>query len=246
MKRCPECEFLYENESTKCDMDGTPLRYTVALPSLPGLAKSIWDKWTVALLCTVVLGTVLVTLYRATPRAYTSSSAGQMKSAHDEVPSAKQNAQPSEPATPSESSAPEQAADASDVSDRTRDPFESQSTMTGTKAQKSKRSSSLANGEDGSSPAPVIHFEPISNPPAPGTSSTATKPVVTEATAGEQSATQTSSQTPSSSATTTSAHPKPPDTYSNKAGTPNQKKDSAVKSFFKKAGKVLKKPFGEK
>jgi len=242
MKRCPECEFLYENESTQCDMDGTPLRYTVALPSLPGFAKSIWDKWTIALLCTVLLGTVLVILYRATPRAYTESSAGQMKSAHDEAPSAKQNAQPSESATPSESSAPAQAADASNVSDE-RDPFESQSTMTETKAQRSKRSAPLADEKE-QSPAAVIHFEPASNPPAPGTSSTATKPPMTEATASEKPALQTSSQT--SSATATSAHPTRPETYSNKAGAPNQKKDSGLKSFFKKAGKVLKKPFGEK
>ncbi|HEX3083744.1 MAG TPA: hypothetical protein VHP99_04415, partial [Pyrinomonadaceae bacterium] len=157
MKRCPECQFLYENESALCDMDGTPLRYTVALPSLPGLAKSIWDKWTIALLCAVVLGTVLVILYRATPRAYTSSSAGQMKSTPDEMLPANQNAPPAESTTPPESSAPEQAADASNVSDPSRDPFESQSTMAETRAQKLKRSSPLAD-EKAPSPAAVNHF----------------------------------------------------------------------------------------
>jgi hypothetical protein len=243
MKRCPECQFLYENESALCDMDGTPLRYTVALPSLPGLAKSIWDKWTIALLCAVVLSTVLVILYRATPRAYTEA-AGQMKSTTNEMPPAKQNAPPAESTAPSESSEPEQAVDAADVSDRERDPFESQSPMTGTKAQKSKRASSLADAT-APPPAAVNHFEPVSNPPTAGTSSTAAKPATSATTAGEKSANQTSSQTPSSATSSTSAHPKPPETYSNKADTPNQKPDSGVKSFFKKAGKVLKKPFGE-
>jgi hypothetical protein len=164
-----------------------------------------------------------------------------MKSTTDEMPPAKQNAPPAESTTPSESSAPEQAADVSGVSDDARDPFESQSAMTEMRAQRSKRSSLLAD-EKAPSPAAVNHFEPASNTPASGTS---TKPAMTEATAAVKPANQTSSQTPSSSASSTSAHPKPSETYANKPSTENQKKDSGVKSFFKKAGKVLKKPFGE-
>ena len=89
MKRCPECQFLYENESTTCDLDGTPLRYTVKLPAVPGLAESIWDKWTIALVFAVVLATVLVILYRATPRAYTS--AAQTRPVKNEMPAASQD-----------------------------------------------------------------------------------------------------------------------------------------------------------
>ena len=125
MKRCPECQFLYENESIKCDMDGTPLRYTMALPSIPSLAKSIWDRWTITLLCAVILGTVLVILYRATPSAYTSAGPVQVDSLKGELPPTNQDAQTSETATPSESSAAEQAVDASETSDDSDDPFDS-------------------------------------------------------------------------------------------------------------------------
>jgi hypothetical protein len=243
MKRCPECQFLYEDESLKCDMDGTPLRYTVALPRLPGLAKSIWDRWTIGLLGAVILTTVLVILYRATPRAYTSSMPA---AAIKEIPSPNQNAQPAATETPSDSSVNEDASsetsDAispSEDSDGARDPFDSQSTTAATRAQRSKRSSLLADEKE-SAPAPVIHIEPAASLPAVGTASTAAKPTINTA---EKSAAQTAAQPPSSSAT--SAHPKPPENYSNKPTTENQKKDSGVKSFFKKAGKVLKKPFGE-
>jgi hypothetical protein len=34
MKRCPECDFIYENAQERCDMDGTRLRYTTFLPPL--------------------------------------------------------------------------------------------------------------------------------------------------------------------------------------------------------------------
>src|SRR4051794_30961281 len=175
MKRCPECQFLYENDSLKCDMDGTSLRYTVALPSLPGLAKSIWDEWTISLLVAVIGGTVLITMYRATPRAYTSSFPTQaQEAASREMRPVKQNAQPAESATSSDSSSTQDALETSDpgsAEDAGRDPFESQST-TATKGERSKRPSPLTDGKQ-TSPAQVIHFEP---PAAPGTSSTASKP----------------------------------------------------------------------
>jgi len=234
MKRCPECEFLYDNESTRCDMDGTPLRYTVALPSLPGLARSIWDKWTIAMLCAVVLGTVLVILYRATPPALSEASAGQMK-LQPEPPAATQTTRPPETAgSPSES-----PADAPDGSSDSRDPFESQTSIEA-KTQKSKRASLTADEKE-STPASVTHIEAASNPQTVSTSSMDAKPAMTKTSGGEVSV----SQTPASSAAAAVLHPKHPDTVPPKAGTPEQKKDSGVKSFFKKAGKVLKKPFGE-
>src|SRR5580765_1189198 len=103
MKRCPECQFLYENEALQCDMDGTPLRYTIALPALPGLTKSIWDKWTIGLLGAVILSTMLVILYRTTPRAYTSALPVQGQAASKEMPPTNQDAQSAETATPPDS-----------------------------------------------------------------------------------------------------------------------------------------------
>jgi len=242
MKRCPECQFLYENESIQCDMDGTPLRYTMALPSIPGLAKSIWDRWTIALLCAVILGTVLVILYRATPSAYTSASPAQVDSIKGELPPTNQDAQTSETATPSESSAVEQAIDASETSDDSNDPFDSQSTTIATKLQKAKRGAPLSDQQE-TSPAPMTHFEPAASLPAAAASSTAAKPVTTAIGPVEKT---TPSQTASSSTTSASAHPRPPEGYSSKPATQNEKKESGLKSFFKKAGKVLKKPFDDK
>ena len=240
MKRCPECQFLYENESTCCDMDGTPLRYTVALPSIPGLAKSIWDRWTIALLCAVVIGTVLVILYRATPRAYTSSTPRQLNSINQEIPPTNQQVVPSE--TAAQTSVTEENVDA-DSSDGTRDPFESPSTAAATKVERAKRGSPLADEKE-VAPAPVIHFEAASSLPASATIKTGAKPA-TETIVPEKSATQPASQN-AAAATSRSSHPTPPAAaYSNKPATQDQKKESGVKSFFKKAGKVLKKPFGD-
>jgi cytoskeletal protein RodZ len=203
MKRCPECQFLYENETIQCDMDGTPLRYTMALPSIPGLAKSIWDRWTIALLCAVILGTVLVILYRATPSAYTSASPAQVDSIKGELPPTNQDAQTSETAAPSESSAEEQAIDASETSDDSNDPFDSQSTTIATKLQKAKRGAPLSDQQE-TSPAPMTHFEPAASLPAAAASSTAAKPVTTAIGPVEKT---TPSQTASSSTTSASAHP---------------------------------------
>src|ERR1041385_5211698 len=158
MKRCPECQFLYDNETIQCDMDGTQLRYTVALPSIPGLAKSIWDRWTIALLSAVVLGTVLVILYRATPAAYTSSSPTQVDSANRERAPANQNAPAAEPVAPSDSPAEEQAVD--DAATSADYSSESQTPTSPTKVQRSKRGAAPTDEKE-TSPEPVIHFEQI-------------------------------------------------------------------------------------
>jgi len=239
MKRCPECEFLYENESTTCDMDGTPLRYTVKLPTVPGLAQSIWDKWTVALLLAVVLGSVLVILYRATPRAYTSTSGGQMKPVRNEMSAASQDPPSANSAASPESSEPPQAADDSDSSTDSRDPFEAPANAGGTKAPRSKRGLQAAEGPE-PPPAPVIHVEAPPNPA--GIKSTNTATIATPPT----ETTANAVQKPASSANATSNHPLPPAAPANKANTPGEKKESGFKSLLKKAGKVLKKPFGEK
>lgn len=237
MKRCPECQFLYDNESTCCDMDGTPLRYTVKLPTVPGLAQSIWDKWTIALLCAVVAVTVLVILYRATPRAYTSSAARQMKSAKNETPALNQSLTSGDSAAPSESSATQPATDDSDSSTDSQDPFAAPST-TGTKAQRSKRGLQTIDEKE-PTPAPAIHVQVLDNSQKIEASSAAAQPLTNQTTTVEASA-----QKPASSATSASVHPLPP-AATFKPTPPAQKKESGFKSMLKKAGKVLKKPFGE-
>ena len=85
MKRCPECDFLYEDEQDRCDMDGATLNSTATLPPLPlpqpvvPHLKSIWSGLTIPLLVLVLLGTVLVILYRAAPSSSHSSAGVKQK-----------------------------------------------------------------------------------------------------------------------------------------------------------------------
>src|SRR4051812_3959550 len=139
MKRCPECEFLYENESIKCDMDGTPLRFTATLPALPGFTRTICDRWTITLVALLVLGTVLIILYRATPRAYTSSTPTHVRPAERQSPAGDQNSESLElTASPCDSSSPQlEASDNSSDSDNT---SASVSMSTASNSRKSNRS----------------------------------------------------------------------------------------------------------
>src|SRR4030095_3632722 len=68
------------------DMDGTRLNFTATLPPLPlpqpvvpPPLKFIWGGFTILLLVLVLLGTVLVILYRATPSSFSSSSSVKNK-----------------------------------------------------------------------------------------------------------------------------------------------------------------------
>src|SRR5215472_13829987 len=97
MKRCPECQFLYEDEQDNCEMDGTRLFFTTTLPPLPaGLTppKSIWGGFTIPLLAALILGTVLAILYRSTPRAYSSPATVQSQPPTQKTPEAKQELEP--------------------------------------------------------------------------------------------------------------------------------------------------------
>lgn len=234
MKRCPECQFLYENETTLCEMDGTPLRYTVKLPAVPGLAQSIWDRWTIALLFAVVAATVLVILYRATPRAYTST-AGHAKTLKSELPAVNQNPLSADSVAP-ESTAAQSAIDNSDSSTDVQDPFAALSTA-GKRAPKSKRVGPTLDDQE-PAPGPVIHLPPAETPQKLSASSAVVEPLTNQTTN-----VGTSAPKPASSGTSASFHPPPPAAISKP--TPGQKKESGFKSLLKKAGKVLKKPFGE-
>ena len=76
MKRCPECDFLYEDDQSLCDMDGMRLRNTGQLPPLPvreSQPKSRWGGLMIPLLAGLVLSAVLFILYNASPRTLSSA-----------------------------------------------------------------------------------------------------------------------------------------------------------------------------
>ena len=83
MKRCPQCEFLYEDDQSLCDMDGILLVYdSRQLPHLQGLsttttqitAKAGSRKNKVPALASVVLATVLALVYYVSTQRHTSQA----------------------------------------------------------------------------------------------------------------------------------------------------------------------------
>ena len=226
MKRCPECDFLYEDAQECCDMDGTRLRYTTFLPPLarPQLTETNsqpfgWGGLTIPLLALVVIGSVVLTLYRATPPKLSSSSVSQNQPAstdqNTKLPASDSPRVLTTPAIPS----------------KTTDPFALPATRMQNATDNSSRPVSSTN-EKRVTTDPAAHdpFEtppPVINAPKPAPSQTSPPPA---------------SQNPLTRPTTISVHPIPPPakpTPQSKA----QNQNSTVKSLFKRAGRVLKKPF---
>lgn len=72
MKRCPQCEFIYEDEQSLCDMDGALLVFdSRSLPNLHALApmevplapKAHWRHRTFPAMAALILATVLSLVY---------------------------------------------------------------------------------------------------------------------------------------------------------------------------------------
>jgi hypothetical protein len=80
MKRCPQCEFIYEDDQSLCDMDGILLVYdSQKLPkrakSATGSSKSQWKSRVFPAVAAVILATVLGLVYYVStqPRLVQSS-----------------------------------------------------------------------------------------------------------------------------------------------------------------------------
>jgi hypothetical protein len=70
MKRCPQCEFIYEDDQSYCDMDGARLTHdSHPLPKLQALtagevpAKSSWRNRVVPIMAALILTSVLGLVY---------------------------------------------------------------------------------------------------------------------------------------------------------------------------------------
>ena len=80
MKRCPQCEFIYEDDQTCCDMDGIDLVFDHASPSVVPPQKSAPSKRfrsrrSLLSLLAVILGVlVLAIAYASLERAFTVNS----------------------------------------------------------------------------------------------------------------------------------------------------------------------------
>ena len=79
MKRCPQCEFLYEDEQSLCDMDGILLVYdSRQLPHLQAIATTTTQlpiknsRKRVPALATILLASVLGLVYYVTTQRHAS------------------------------------------------------------------------------------------------------------------------------------------------------------------------------
>ena len=211
-------------------MDGTVLRFTSSLPQVappqPDARKdlkSIRSVLAIPLLALIVIGSVLVTLYRAAPPKSSASSATSQPAVANEVPEppvsdSPELAAPASPAKPVESSPvpPTHA----------RDPFAKPS-QPGHSANEKRITEKQITIE----PATRVQIPP----PAPVTNAPKPTPGQTLPAPAESPKAVTRSNT---------IPPKPSaDKPTPQSKTQNQDKDSKVKSLFKKAGRILKKPF---
>ncbi len=80
MKRCPQCEFIYEDDQSRCDMDGIDLVFDNPTPSLTSTkpaprAKRNNSRRSVLSVCGVVLGVLVFAIgFASLERAVTVSS----------------------------------------------------------------------------------------------------------------------------------------------------------------------------
>ncbi len=68
MKRCPECEFIYEDDQSLCDMDGILLVFDSQKLPKPKLTGFHWRGRIIPALAALVLSTVLVLVYNVSTR----------------------------------------------------------------------------------------------------------------------------------------------------------------------------------
>ena len=226
MKRCPECQFLYYDEQERCDMDGTRLRYTTFLPPLARPPHSGtnsqqfgWGGFTIPLLALVVIGSVVLTLYRATPPKFSSSSgAGPQPAATNQDTKLPASESPRLETTPV-------------IREKATDPFALPETRARNNAVQSPVEST---NEKRLTIEPATRVliappSPVMNAPKPATVQTSPSPI---------------SQKAAATGNTIPVHPLPAaGKPTPQSKTQNQDNDSKFKSLFKKAKRVFKNPF---
>lgn len=77
MKRCPQCEFIYEDEQTMCDMDGAMLALDKNSAAVDG-PRSRANSFAVPVVVGTALAAVLVLAFYASPLLVAKPDAGQL------------------------------------------------------------------------------------------------------------------------------------------------------------------------
>lgn len=127
MKRCPQCEFIYEDDQSLCDMDGALLVFdSRTLPNLHALApvdmpavqvasKAHWRHRTFPAMAALILATLLSLVYfvssqRGTaPAPPVSVPSVTLPASNLAAPPAAANPMPEPPATEASGAAPSSA-----------------------------------------------------------------------------------------------------------------------------------------
>ncbi len=83
MKRCPQCEFIYEDDQSLCDMDGIllvldprtlPSLSALAVPTVALQAKTHSRNRGVPIVAALMLATVLILVYYVSTQRYSARS----------------------------------------------------------------------------------------------------------------------------------------------------------------------------
>jgi hypothetical protein len=229
MKRCPHCQFVYEDDQAVCDMDGKelvresrwfPLPVTAATEPPPP-PRSRWRSLALLVVAGGVLAGVLCVDYynfKHPTKSRTVSSKSEMLSPSSEMPATKSETGNSRIETSNRNSAPNPAALPPAI-------------------RRSKRETS-----ETATPSP---------------SKSSSDSVPTKSVSPRAKSTELRAPTPKPRTPATELRPPEPharvvktvesrpnfDITDQKAANPDQKKQSKLGSFLKKTGRILKKPF---
>jgi hypothetical protein len=227
MKRCPQCEFIYEDDQSLCDMDGIVLVFdTTPLPRLQAVTDPAtgfvpaanWRNHILPMIAAAILGTVMFLVYYVSTHPLTSRGVDFTPGSSTTVPQSvpKDAAGPTTlPATPP--------------------PVESQSEKTAVpdNNQANVKTDSTDDVKVGGEPKAATgtpRVKPTDSPvtePAKADPASPKKPEEKAREAGSVPRSQSSI----------------PRRDPQRGRDNSQNLDSKIASFFKKTGKVLKKPF---
>jgi cytoskeletal protein RodZ len=223
MKRCPQCSFIYEDDQGVCDMDGEelvhdPRSFPVATSTRRGQRRKSLLRSFAVLVTAFLLAAVLFVAYYASPRRVNSKSAPAAPKIEN---SESGTSIPPASNTPAEDPTENFLATTDSPS-----PSPSDAAVT-------KRRSFGPSARASNSPEP--------NPqPASSVSSVTAPELLSQTPLGVPVTALNVRPSPSPGAPVT------PKLDEDKTKAASQKKESKVGSFFKKVGRVLKKPFSSK
>ena len=75
MKRCPQCEFIYEDEQTTCDMDGTMLAFDASNVAASAVSQSPLRSFALPAIVGTMLAALLFVAFYASPLMFASPDA---------------------------------------------------------------------------------------------------------------------------------------------------------------------------